>query len=98
MRLGWAQLWSVVDSDGEVGFRGGLTGHWCGFRRRLQLVMESPAATKCAVGEVRAGWIEAEEFSKDDLELVVGECWFHVRSCLCGAVGGRGQKRLGWAS
>ena len=25
--VGWAQLWSVVDSDGEVGFRGGLTVH-----------------------------------------------------------------------
>ena len=25
--VGWAQLWSVVDSDGEVGFGGGLTGH-----------------------------------------------------------------------
>ena len=29
--VGWAQLWSVVDADGEVGFRGRLTGHWCGF-------------------------------------------------------------------
>ena len=25
--VGWAQLWSVVDSDGKVGFGGGLTGH-----------------------------------------------------------------------
>ena len=25
--VGWAQLWSVVDSDGEVGLGGGLTGH-----------------------------------------------------------------------
>ena len=25
--VGWVQLWSVVDSDGEVGFGGGLTGH-----------------------------------------------------------------------
>ena len=24
---GWALMWSVVDSDGEVGFGGGLTGH-----------------------------------------------------------------------
>ena len=23
----WARLWSVVDSDGEVGFGGGFTGH-----------------------------------------------------------------------
>ena len=76
--VGWAQLWSVVDSDGEVGFRGGLTGHWCGFRRRLQLVIESPAATKCAVGEVGTGWVEAEEFVEDDLELVLCQRWFHI--------------------
>ena len=25
--VGWAQLWSVVDSDGEVGFGSGFTGH-----------------------------------------------------------------------
>ena len=37
----WARLWSVVDSDGEVGFGGGLTGHWCGFRHRLQLLIEA---------------------------------------------------------
>ena len=76
--VGWVLLWPVVDSDGKVGFRGGLTGHWYGFRRRLQLVMESPAATKCAVGEVRTGWIEAEEFAEDDLELVLCQCWFHI--------------------
>ena len=77
--VGWAQLWSVVDSDGEVGFRGGLAGHWCGFRRRLQLVMDaSPAAAKCAVGEVRTGWVEAEEFVEDDLELVLCQRWFHI--------------------
>ena len=33
--MGWARLWSVVDSDGEVGFGGGLIGHWCGLRRQL---------------------------------------------------------------
>ena len=72
--VGWAQLWSVVDSDGEVGFGGGLTGHWCRFWRRLQLVIDaSPAATKCAVGEVRTGWVEAEEFVEDNLELVLCE-------------------------
>ena len=27
----------------------------------------SPAATKCAVGKVRAGWVEAEEFVEYDL-------------------------------
>ena len=25
--VGWAHLWSVVNSNGEVGFGGGLTGH-----------------------------------------------------------------------
>ena len=77
--VGWAQLWSVVDSDGEIGFGGGLTGHWCGFQRRLQLMVDaSPAATKGAVSEVRTGWVEAEEFVEDDLELVLCERWFHI--------------------
>ena len=35
--------------------------------------MESLAATKCAVGEVRTGWVEAEEFVEDDLELEIEE-------------------------
>ena len=79
----WARLWSVVDSDGEVGFRGGLTGHWCGFRHRLQLLVEaSPASAEGTVCQVRAGWIEAEELVEDDLELVLGERWFHVRSAV----------------
>ena len=74
-----AQLWSVVNSDGEVGFGGGLSGHWCGFRHRLQLVMEaSPASAKSTVRQVRMGWVEAEEFVEDDLELVLCECWFHI--------------------
>ena len=30
------------------------------------------------VGEVRAGWVEAEEFVEDDLELSVRECRLHV--------------------
>ena len=38
----------------------------------------SSAASKCAVGEVRTGWIEAEELVKDDLELVLCERWFHI--------------------
>ena len=59
----WARLWSVVDFDGEVGFGGGLTGHWCGFRHRLQLLMEAlPASAESTVCQVRSGWIEAEEF------------------------------------
>ena len=69
----------MVDSDGEVGFVGGLTGHWCGFRHQLQLLMEaSPASAKSAVCQIRAGWIEAEELIDDDLDLVLGERWFHV--------------------
>ena len=71
--VGWVRLWSVVDSDGEVGFRGELTGHWCGFRHRLQLLMEaSPASAESTVCQIRAGWIEAEELVEDDLELVLG--------------------------
>ena len=40
--------------------------------------MESPAATKCAVGEVKTGWVEAEEFVEDALELVLCQRWFHI--------------------
>ena len=73
------QLWSVVDSDGEIGFGGGLTEHWCGFRHLLQFLMEaSPASAESTVCQIRAGWIEAEELVEDDLELVLGERWFHV--------------------
>ena len=74
-----AQLWSVVNFDGEVGFGGGLSGHWCGFRHWLQLLMEeSPASGESAVCQVRTGWVEADEFGEDDLELVFGERWFHI--------------------
>ena len=31
----WAQLRSVVESDGEVGFGGMRFGGWCGFRHWL---------------------------------------------------------------
>ena len=56
----WAFLWPVIDSDGEVGFCGVLSGHWCGFRQRSQLLMEAlPASAKCAVCKIRAGWVEA---------------------------------------
>ena len=34
----------------------------------LELLLDaSPAATKCAVGKVRAGWVEAEEFVEYNL-------------------------------
>ena len=38
----------------------------------------SPTTTKCAVGKVRAGGVEAEEFVEYDLSLFVSECWLHV--------------------
>ena len=69
-------LWSIPMVKLVSG--GGLIGHWCGFRCRLQWVMESPAAAKGTVSEVRTGWIKAEEFAEDDLELVLCECWFHI--------------------
>ena len=40
--------------------------------------MESPAAAKGTVSEVRTGWIKAEEFAEDDLELVLCQRWFHI--------------------
>ena len=56
-----------------------LFGHWCGFRHWLPLLMEtSPASGEGAVGQVRTGWVEAEEFVEDDLELVLCERWFHI--------------------
>ena len=42
------------------------------------LLDASPTATKGAVGKIRAGWVEAEEFVEDDLELSVRECRRHV--------------------
>ena len=52
---GWASLWSVCNADG-------------GRRWWLELLLNaSPAATKCAVGKVRAGWVEAEEFVEYNL-------------------------------
>ena len=37
-----------------------------------------PTASKCSFGEVRAGWVEAEELVEGDLELVLIEGRFHV--------------------
>ena len=59
----------MFNADGEVEFRcvrvqyrGGLRWWW------LELLLDaSPAATKCAVGKVRAGWVEAEKFVEYDL-------------------------------
>ena len=68
----------MVNADGEAGFWDGRGGFGCGFRWRLQLLLNaSPAATKCLVGKIRAGWVEAEKFVEDDLELIIGECGVH---------------------
>ena len=38
----------------------------------------SGLSAKSTVCQVRTGWVEAEEFVEDDLELVFGERWFHI--------------------
>ena len=38
----------------------------------------SPASGESAVSQVRASWVEAEDFMENDLELVFCECWFHI--------------------
>ena len=41
---------------------------WGGLRWWLKLLLDaSPTTTKCAVGKVRAGWVEAEEFVESGL-------------------------------
>ena len=37
----------------------------------------SPTATKCAVGKVWAGWVEAEEIVEDDEELAFSKSRLH---------------------
>ena len=50
----------------------------CWLRWPLELLLDaSPAATKCAVGKVRAGWVEAEEFVEVDMQLSVSERRLH---------------------
>jgi hypothetical protein len=41
------------------------------------LLEAPPTASECSVGEVRAGWVEAEELVEGDLELVFGESRLH---------------------
>jgi hypothetical protein len=41
------------------------------------LLEAPPASAKNLVGEVRAGWVEAEEFVEEDLELVFSKSWLH---------------------
>ena len=73
----------MVDSDGEVGFDGVRSGHWGGFRQRFQWFMKAfPASAECAVCEIRAGWIEAEDLVEDDLILVLIEGRFHVLNAI----------------
>jgi hypothetical protein len=67
-----------------------------GFRWWLQLCLHtSPAASECSVGEVRAGWVEAEMFVEDDLELVIGEGGFHEFDAVDV---GRGRRTMARAS
>ena len=69
----------MFNADGEVEFRCVRVQYRGGLRWCLELLLDaSPAATKCAVGEVRAGWVEAaEEFVEDDLELSVSKRRLH---------------------
>ena len=54
--------------DGEVEFRCMCVQYGGGLRWWLELLLDaSPTTTKCAVGKVRAGWAEAEEFVEYDL-------------------------------
>ena len=65
---GWASLWTVCHADGEVEFRCMRVQGRSGLRWWLELLLDaSPAATKCAVGKVRVGWVEAEEFVEYNL-------------------------------
>ena len=58
----------MFSADGEVEFRCVRVQYRGGLRCRLELLLDaSPAATKLAVGKVRAGWIEAEKFVEYDL-------------------------------
>ena len=42
------------------------------------LLDASPTAAEGSVGKVWSGWVEAEKFGQDDLELIVGESGLHV--------------------
>ena len=65
---GWASLWTVCNADGEVEFRCMRVQCRSGLRWWLELLLgASPTTTECAVGKVRAGWVEAEEFVEYDL-------------------------------
>ena len=58
----------MFNVDGEVEFRGMCFQYGGGLRWWLEVLLDaSSTATKCAVGEVRAGWVEAEEFVEYNL-------------------------------
>ena len=68
----------MFNADSEVEFWVVRSQCRCWLQWRLELLLDaSPATTKCAVGKVRAGWVEAEEFVEDDLELSVSERRLH---------------------
>ena len=68
----------MFHADSEVEFWGVRGQYRCWLRWRLELLLDaSPATTKCAVGKVRAGWLEVGEFLEDDLELSLGKCRLH---------------------
>ena len=65
---GWAGLWTLCHADGEVEFCCMRVQGRSRLRWWLELLLDaSPAATKCAVGKVRAGCIEAEKFVEYNL-------------------------------
>ena len=71
-------MWLVFNADNEFGFWGVRGQCRCWLRWRLELLLNaSPAATKSAVGKVRAGWVEAEEFVEDNLVLSIGKRRLH---------------------
>ena len=58
----------MCNADGEVEFRCMRVQYRGWLRWWLKLLLDaSPAATKNAVGKVRAGWVEAEELVEYDL-------------------------------
>ena len=61
-------MWSVFHADREVEFCCVRVQYRDWLRWWVELLLDaSSAVTKGAVGEVRAGWVEAEEFVEYDL-------------------------------
>ena len=58
----------MFNVDGEVELRCMCVQYGGGLRCRLELLLDASTTTaECAVGEVRAGWVEAEEFVEYNL-------------------------------